>query len=180
MKKIIILLLMATAVSCIPLPAQLSPYKLTKPEPRMSEAAKVIISYSASIILNAVGDGLYDKGITDGGNYKNWGKICRVGSIGILLTSPLYIQYDKSKWVTYLLSYASLRISLFDPTYNLTRGLPITYIGNTSLWDKGLQKLAPPDGFMWGRGLSLILGISLPINELDDYRTKHHRKNKVF
>ena len=156
-------------------------FKQSKPEKRMSEAAKVIISYSASILLNAIGDGLYDEGITRGGNLKNWGKVCKVGSIGILLSSPFYIDYYKSNWATYLASYAFLRISLFDPAYNLTRGLPITYIGNTSLWDKGLQKIAPPDGFMWGRGLSLIMGMALPLNNLDNpQKSKHYRHNKVF
>jgi hypothetical protein len=69
---------------------------------------------------------------------------------------------------------------LFDPVYNLTRGLPVTYIGTTSLWDKGLQKLAPPEGFLFGRGVSAIAGISLPLNNLNPYRPKHYKHNKSF
>lgn len=125
----------------------------------IKEPLKVIAVYSGSIILNAVGDGLNDNG------EKGWGHACNAASIGLLLTSPFIIDYNKSKWGYYLASYISLRVALFDPSYNLTRGLPITYIGNTSTWDKGLQKLSPPDGLMAGRGVSFIVGISIPLKE---------------
>ncbi len=131
---------------------------------KVPEYVKVIGIYTSSIILDAVGDALNDEG------NKEWGHVCNAASVGLLLTSPFIIDYDKSKWGWYLASYVSLRISLFDPSYNLTRGLPVTYIGGTSLWDKGLQKFAPPDGFMTGRGVSLVLGISIPINELSPKR----------
>lgn len=129
---------------------------------KIPESVKVIGIYTASIVLDAVGDGLNDDG------NKAWGHACNAMSVGLLLTSPFLIDYDKSKWGYYLTSYVALRISFFDPVYNTTRGLPLNYIGNSSLWDKGMQKLKPPDGLMFGRGVSLIVGISIPINKLNN------------
>lgn len=139
-------------------------YKKPFKESRIPESVKVISIYTGSILLNAIGDGLNDSGS------KEWGHACNAASIGLLLTSPFIIDYNKSKWGYYLASYTTLRIALFDPAYNLTRGLPVTYIGNTSLWDKGLQKMKPPEGFIAGRGLSLIIGVSIPIKEFDKKR----------
>jgi len=124
-----------------------------------SQAWKVIAVYSGSIIFNAVGDGLNDSG------EKQWGHFCNAASIGILLTSPFIIDYEKSKWGWYLTSYTSLRIALFDYSYNLSRGLPLNYIGGTSTWDKVMKQMNPPDTYM-GRGVFFIVGITIPINKL--------------
>lgn len=126
---------------------------------KIPESVKVITLYSSAIILNAVGDGLNDSG------EKQWGHACNAASIGILLTSPFIIDYEKSKWGWYLTSYTSLRIALFDYSYNLSRGLPLNYIGGTSTWDKVLKEMNPPDTYM-GRGVFFIVGITIPINKL--------------
>jgi len=124
-----------------------------------SQAWKVIAVYSGSIILNAVGDGLNDN------NHKQWGHLCNAMSIGLLLTSPFIIDYEKSKWGWYLTSYVSLRIAMFDYSYNLTSGLPLNYIGGTSTWDKVMKKMNPPDTYL-GRGVFFVVGITIPINKL--------------
>jgi len=121
------------------------------------EAVKIISTYASSIVLDAMGDGLNDS------NHKNWGHLCNAASVGILLTSPFIIDYDKNKWGYYLTSYVALRVALFDYTYNTTRDLPLNYIGNSSYWDKGMQKLNPPDTYMI-RGVYFILGVAIPIN----------------
>ena len=126
---------------------------------KIPESVKVITLYSSAIILNAIGDGLNDSG------EKQWGHACNAASIGILLTSPFIIDYEKSKWGWYLTSYTSLRIALFDYSYNLSRGLPLNYIGGTSTWDKVLKEMNPPDTYM-GRGVFFIVGITIPINKL--------------
>lgn len=126
---------------------------------KIPESVKVITLYSSAIILNAVGDGLNDSG------EKQLGHACNAASIGILLTSPFIIDYEKSKWGWYLTSYTSLRIALFDYSYNLSRGLPLNYIGGTSTWDKVLKEMNPPDTYM-GRGVFFIVGITIPINKL--------------
>jgi len=127
---------------------------------RIPESVKVISVYAGSIILEAVGDGLNDDG------QKEWGHLCNALSAGVLLASPFIIDYEKNKWGWYLTSYVCLRISLFDPIYNASRGLPLTYIGSTSFWDKSLQQLAPPDGLLFGRGVTFVIGVSILINEL--------------
>jgi hypothetical protein len=180
MKKLLVLLLVVLSLSA---QAQIcGNVKFNQPQKKefLSPAAKIIITYSTSILMEAAGDALYDKGITQGGNYKQWGKVLKMGSKATLLLSPFWNDYDKSKWLTYALSYTFLRVSLFDPMYNVTRGLPVTYIGTTSFWDKELQKLKPPDGLMAARGVSLIMGISLPINNLNTPKRKSYRKNTTF
>ena len=123
------------------------------------EALKVISLYSGSIILDAVGDGLNDSG------HKAWGHLCNAGSVGVLLTSPFLINYEKNKWGWYFASYIGLRVGLFDYVYNETRGLGLNYIGGTSNWDKIMKKLNPPNTYL-GRAVFLSIGISIPINEL--------------
>lgn len=125
------------------------------------ESAKVIGIYTTSIVLNAVGDGLRDDG------NKVWGHSLNVASTGLLLASPFIFNIKKNTWGWYLASYVCLRVALFDPVYNTTRGLPIDYIGNTSLWDKGLQKFNPPKGIhMFGRSVFFMIAIAIPINQL--------------
>jgi hypothetical protein len=155
MKKSLFLLLVM--VPCL-LQAQHGRYELPKHKQILSEPAKIILTYSAAIALDAAGDALNDKG------EKQWGHLCNAASVGTMLMSFAWIDYDRKKWYIYPISYISLRISLFDPIYNGTRGLPLTHIGNTSTWDKALQRIAPPDGLLYGRGLTLILGITVPIN----------------
>jgi hypothetical protein len=121
MKKILILSLLLSSILL-----------LGQDTARLWQPAKVITVYTSSIVLNAVGDGLNDSGS------KQWGHFCNAASIGILLTSPFIIDYEKSKWGWYLTSYTSLRIALFDYSYNLTRGLGLNYIGGTSTWDRVL------------------------------------------
>ena len=142
-------------------------FKVYEKKSRIPESVKVIAIYAGSIILDAVGDGLNDSG------EKGWGNACNILSTGFLLASPFVINYDKSKWAWYLTSYVSLRIALFDYSYNLTRGLPLTYNKNTSTWDKFLGKMKPPDGFAIGRSVFFIVGVSVPINQLGSKKKNH-------
>ena len=147
MKKLLtILLLSSVFTTCFSQPDIKTDYfdNTIKIEQK-SQAWKVITLYSGAIILNAVGDGLNDSG------EKQWGHFCNAASVGILLTSPFIIDYEKSKWGWYLTSYVGLRIALFDYSYNLSRDLPLNYIGGTSTWDKVLGKMNPPDTYM-GQG----------------------------
>ena len=121
---------------------------------------KVPAIYGTSVVFNAIGDGLNDSG------HKDVGHCFNAASIGVVVMSPFIFNYQKDKWYIYPLSYMFLRIALFDWTYNWTRGLPYNYIGGTSIWDKSMKKLAPPDGFALGRLVSFTVGFTLPINFL--------------
>ena len=136
-----------------------TPYKNYLAHKDKSESAKIIAVYAGSIILNGIGDGLNNSG------HKTWGHACNAASIGILLTSPFIIHYDKDKWWIYLLDYGFLRYGLFDSSYNLTRGLPYNYIGTTAGTDIIFHK-APANFRTFSKGISMVMGISLPINDL--------------
>ena len=130
------------------------PARIHKGDPQ-----KIIISYVASIALNAVGDALNQKG------EKGWGHACNAASIGILLSTPFYINYDRKDWYKYILSYTFLRIGMFDPIHNAVSGQPLTYVGGDNLWDKTVSKVSP-GGMTFIRGCSIVVGVAIPINEL--------------
>ena len=144
-----------------------TPYKNYLAHKDKSEAAKIIAVYASSIILNGVGDGLYNS------NLKTWGHVCNAVSIGILITSPFIIHYDKDKWWIYLLDYGFLRYGLFDASYNLSRGLPYNYIGTTAGTDIIFHK-APANFRTFSKGISMVMGISLPINQLGNNKRSRH------
>jgi len=126
---------------------------------RIPEPVKVLSIFTASIVLDAVGDGLYDSGD------KMWGHTFQAASTGLLVASPLFLNMDRDNFWWYLISYTSFRIAFFDYTYNLTRGLPLEYRGNTSYWDKVVNEFNPPST-LWHRSAFLTLGIVIPIREL--------------
>ena len=126
---------------------------------RIPEPVKVITLFSASIILDGIGDGLYDSGD------KSWGHAFQAASTGLLVASPLFLDMDRDNFWWYLVSYVSLRIAFFDYSYNMTRGLPLEYRGSTSLWDKTIKEFNPPST-LWHRSAFLTLGVVIPIREL--------------
>ena len=119
---------------------------------------KVIGIYAASIILNGIGDGLNNS------NNKTVGHIVNALSISMLLISPFLMEYDKKKWYWYLATYTFLRIGLFDFTYNLTRKLPLEYIGTTSLTDKFYNFVGLNPYIL--QPITVGIGIVIPITKL--------------
>jgi len=121
---------------------------------------KIIILFLVVIIFDAVGDALNDS------KHKGIGHLLQATVIGLLLMSPFFIV--TTLWAWYLSSYICLRIALFDPIYNITRGLKWNYIGTTSLWDKLRRLFMAPAGMeLFGRLIFLIAGISMIINQLN-------------
>jgi len=153
MKKLIILLLITQNLS-----AQNCNYRFHKHRV-ISDKARFITIATASVILNAVGDGLNANLRT-----KPVGHFLNACSIGALVVSPFLVDYNKRKWYIYALSYGFIRAGIFDPTYNITRKLPYNYSGNSCMWDKFWNKAGGRNGF--DMGLFITVGIALPINEL--------------
>ena len=74
---------------------------------------------------------------------------------------------NKDNWWWYLASYISIRIAVFDYSYNITRGLPMSHIGTTSITDKIQQKFNPPAGHIFfPKMIFFTVGITIPIKEL--------------
>ena len=126
--------------------------------PSQKESIKTLALFTTSIVLSAVGDGLNDSG------NKTLGHALNATSTGLLLTSPFILSPQKDNWLWYIASYSFIRASIFDASYNLSRGLPLTYVGNSSLWDKALGATkSPPGAIIFGKSLCLIVGFSIPI-----------------
>lgn len=118
----------------------------------------ILIFVIQSILLDAIGDGFKDN------NKKEQGHLLSALSILSLLAIPLIgVQHDTWWWG--IVGYILIRIGIFDPVYNITRKLPVDYIGRTSYWDKFLQQLKPY-GFIFFRLLMLTAGIHMIITKL--------------
>jgi len=122
---------------------------------------KIIILFLIAVIFDAAGDALNDS------HRKGIGHALQAIFVGLLLMSPFFIDVALNSWGWYLASYICLRIALFDPIYNITRGLKWNFIGTTSLWDKTRMAFNPPaSGEIFGRAIFLAAGIFMIINEL--------------
>ena len=110
-----------------------------------------------SITCDAIGDGLYDDG------KKVAGKMVNAAGFTSLLALPFIKKFDKRQIFSYFIGYGCMRVAMFDPIYNGTRSLPINYIGNTSLWDKGLQEFDPSGGLLFARAVFLTAGVSITL-----------------
>jgi len=111
---------------------------------------------TSSIVFNAVGDGLYDDG------HKLAAKSFRAASIGSLLAIPVVSgPIGRKKAFKYALSYGLMRFAIFDLAYNGTRGLPLNYVGTTSIHDRVVGG-SPP--LMIGMMRATSLWISIELN----------------
>ena len=115
---------------------------------------------TSSIVLDAMADGVRD-------NHTNLvlSHSLEAASILPLLLSPFLLDLKDYQWASYLCTYVTMRIAIFDPVYNLTRGLPIGYIGDSSSWDRTIKQMTGP-GQSWllgARSLSFVVAISIPI-----------------
>ena len=65
-----------------------------------------------------------------------------------------------------LIKYVGFRVSLYDFSYNATRGLPLGYIGTTSYWDKARQEFNAPLGLQcWSHSVYFTFALTFPINK---------------
>lgn len=110
--------------------------------------------FTASIALNAVGDGLNTAG------NKDLGHLCNALSIGVTLSIPLVIDIKKDEWYWYLIEYSFIRFATFDYIYNISAGNDLGYFGQSHGYDKFLGR---QNG--WGvaaiKGTVLMIGISI-------------------
>ena len=144
---------------------QAQDFTLYNPPSKFPEWAKVALVYSTSIALDAMADGYRDDG------NKQLSHALEAASVGTLLMSPFIINYKQDRWGRYLTSYVTMRLAIFDPIYNTTRGLPLSYMGTTSIYDKALNKA--PEHFMYYlRGVSLMVSIAIDINELNGFKSR--------
>ena len=57
--------------------------------------------------------------------------------------------------------YVLTRFALFDPLYNISAGLPLWYIGSTSIFDRVINKFKAGKHILWVKFIAIIAGISL-------------------
>jgi len=117
-------------------------------------------------VTEAIGDGLYDMGKNGNQNQMMTGKALQAISLGSHFLYIPVMKNSDANWLLVPLVEACWRFILFDMVYNLTRGLPVGYIGNTSYFDKGMQSFAPPAGMrMFANGVAATFVITLTFDK---------------
>lgn len=87
--------------------------------------------------LNALSDGLYDEGRKALSGVLKFLYIAPIIIICLLtLNGNNWITDTSKDFISVAISFLLVRYFLYDPVYNLTRGLNIFYIGNTKIYDK--------------------------------------------
>ena len=112
-----------------------------------------------TVALGAIADGMKDNG------NKHWDHALHAAEIGAILGGPFVFRLDRHNSLAYVLSYAFIRLSLFDSFYNMTRDLPLLYNGSTSKYDDVMNTI-PNHGKAWIKSWSLIVGFTIPIYEI--------------
>ena len=132
-----------------------NPYKVDR-----SDKYIALALVTSSIVLDAMADGVRD-------NHTNLvlSHSLEAASILPLLLSPFLLDLKDYQWASYLVTYCTMRIAIFDPVYNATRGLPLGYIGDSSSYDKMLKRMTGPgQGWLIGaRSLSFVVSVSIPL-----------------
>jgi len=102
----------------------------------------ILILYILSIFGGAAGDGLHHRGNK---LLAHPLKLLQPVALLILVVLTLIVRpdYDGYQLALIAYSYFILRFSLFDYIWNLFAGEDIFYIGNSSLYDKVCQRIAP-------------------------------------
>lgn len=120
-----------------------------------------------SIITKAVGDGWRDRWRYGEGKrwQRNWNHAMVASSYGILLLSPMLLSIDWRQGAIYLGTYLLIRAAIFDPVYNVARGVHWRYVPDypTNLWDWVLLHFKGQHIFVF-RIVAFLAGGSLPIN----------------
>lgn len=114
-----------------------------------------------AVVLGSVSDGLNDDGL------KVLGHSLEALEILLLISGAFLLKLSSRDWVPYLVTYISFRILGFDYLYNLTRGLPWSYLGSSSYWDLFFVKQYP-GGILFARVIFGILGVSLPFKYMKE------------
>lgn len=117
------------------------------------------------IIAEAISEALYDKGTkTLSGVFEF---ILRAATTLVVLfwlfgiDSPFGYELSLFKLIG---GYVLLRFALFDVTYNLVRGLPVFYVGETKLYDKLWRKFFYWSGIDCQHFLAMFKFIALLIS----------------
>lgn len=130
--------------------------KETRPNPY-----RILATNAISVILDGFGDGKRDLAwIEHNSSMSAVGHASQALSILALTTIPINQHFTWEDWAIYITSYVITRFVLFDYSYNLARGLPLTYVGNSSIFDKILQEANGGDGFVAARGVSAAFVVS--------------------
>jgi hypothetical protein len=122
----------------------------------------LIIYVLLLILFNAVGDALQERGD------KSAGKILHDAETLFWLAFPLIVIRTKMapiEWWQVIAGYIFLRFTFFNPLHNWFKGMPLSYIGKVSWFDKLCNKFGAPDFGWWtARIISLLAGIGALLN----------------
>ena len=109
------------------------------------------------ITTEMTGDALFDMG------HKQWGHALQTTSFLTAFSYGFIIDTKKQWWYCDLAAYTLLRFAVGDLIYNAVRGLPVTYIGSTSTYDRFMSTIDQGDGFLLPRAGALTISVCILI-----------------
>ena len=142
-----------------------SSWEYKKPYAQMSFAEKAsrptlsILWQVATVLAGGIGDGLMDNGS------KHWGHALRAVEAGMLISGPFVFDLERRDALPWLSGYLLFRVGMKDWAYNLTRELPLTYTGTTSVYDDVMSGI-PPHGQVWIKSICIMTGFGITIKHL--------------
>ncbi len=118
--------------------------------------AAAVLWQIGTVAAGGLGDGLMDN------SNKNWGHALRAVEVGMLISGPFVFDLDRRDTWAWLSSYGFIRLGMKDGFYNVSRGLPLGYVGTTSQYDK-LMRGVPEHGRYFIKSISIVAGVAIPI-----------------
>jgi len=111
------------------------------------------------VVLDATGDALMDSGS------KEWGHAFNAASVGLLVSQPFIIDFERSDWKWKLPAYICTRFALFNLTYNLINPNidNIYYFGNTEITDKVFGKMMSGKSQLLPKGIAFTFAVSITL-----------------
>jgi hypothetical protein len=134
------------------------------------KALKVIGTMVTWSVLNGIGDGLNDNG------QKGWGHAVNALSYATLIGGTVWSEPERKDWLRYITIAAGMRFVTFDASYNLTRNLPVNYIGTTA-WSDRAQSNVPAHFRTFTKAVVGCVTIGFTFNQFDYKKSSTRNTN---
>ena len=122
---------------------------------KYGRAIGINLYHMATNVAGSLGDAYNDEG------KKNLGHALKAGEAAMLIGGPILWKVQWREGGAYLSTYVGHRIAEYDLWYGLARDLGPMYNGQSSTWDKTMNKI-PPHGRSFIKGLSFGVAFVIP------------------
>ena len=116
----------------------------------------ISLYHVGTVLAGSLGDAYNDSG------NKPLGHVLKAVEVSALISGPMLFKLSKNEYAPYIATYVGWRVVGYDYGYNAGKGLPWDYNGDSSNWDRFLNK-QQPSGIIFARSIVLVATIHIPI-----------------